>query len=683
MNFLFPGFLFALSAISVPVIIHLFNFRRYKTVYFSNVKFLKNIKQETKSKSQLKHLLVLIARILAIISLVFAFSQPYIPVSENPKPDAKEVIGIYIDNSYSMEAESKYGNLLEVGKNKVRNISYAYRPGTEFLFLTNDFESKHQHTVNRDQLLEFDTEVKPSPDVRKTSEILSRMKEFLRNEKTGNSGKYSVYIVSDFQKSTTDIDRLRNDSSYYTYLIPLATQQTNNLYIDSCWFETPGRKFNQTENLFIRVVNKSGESYQNIPVKLFINDSLKSLGSFNINPNISQNIKLSYNNTIKGIVSGRIEIADYPVTYDNTFYFSYYIADKIEVLAINEKNENKYLTALFNNDEYINLKNTGINNVNYSGFPQFDLIVLNGLIQLSSGLVQELVNYISNGGMVLFFPASGGDTASYNNFFSLLQTSTITGLRTEKITVDRVNYDAEIFRNVFTRTEDKVDLPLVDKHFIFTRYSRTNDESLLSAKGENILFQADYKKGRIYICAASLEEENSSFAKHAIFIPSVYNIALNSHISGDLYYIIGKDETIDISNFTVTDYNMLHISGLHSEFDFIPEHKADKGAVILFIHQVIRNSGNYIVKSDSRPVAGISFNYDRSESDLSYYDTGVLKEMIAKNNLRNISIIDAGDQLLTKVIQQAKQGRQLWKLFIILGLFFIGGEIALLRLWKK
>ncbi|MBL0342555.1 MAG: BatA domain-containing protein [Bacteroidetes bacterium] len=75
-SFVFPGFLLASALIAIPLIIHLFNFRRFKKVYFTNVKFLKELKEETSSRSKLKHLLVLLARMLAVIFLVLAFAQP-------------------------------------------------------------------------------------------------------------------------------------------------------------------------------------------------------------------------------------------------------------------------------------------------------------------------------------------------------------------------------------------------------------------------------------------------------------------------------------------------------------------------------------------------------------------------------------------------------------------------------
>ena len=88
MEFVNPGFLYGLFAISIPIIIHLFNFRRFKKVYFTNVSFIKELKQQTQKQSRLKHLLILLMRILAITAIVLAFAQPYIPVSQelvNPK----------------------------------------------------------------------------------------------------------------------------------------------------------------------------------------------------------------------------------------------------------------------------------------------------------------------------------------------------------------------------------------------------------------------------------------------------------------------------------------------------------------------------------------------------------------------------------------------------------------------
>ena len=77
MEFLYPNMLFALFALIIPVVIHLFNFRKHKTVYFSNTSTLKTIERETAKTKKLKHILVLVSRMLFVATLVIAFAFPY------------------------------------------------------------------------------------------------------------------------------------------------------------------------------------------------------------------------------------------------------------------------------------------------------------------------------------------------------------------------------------------------------------------------------------------------------------------------------------------------------------------------------------------------------------------------------------------------------------------------------
>ncbi|NTW24218.1 MAG: hypothetical protein HGA37_05935, partial [Lentimicrobium sp.] len=152
MQFINPSVLYALLAVLIPIAIHLFNFRKYKKVYFSNVSFLKELQQKTKKQSQLLHLLVLLMRILTIIFLVLAFAQPYIPSSKQSLPGQISYVSIFIDNSFSMEASGSKGKLLEDAKIKAAEIAAAFRADDLFQLLTNDFEGKHQRLVTREEL---------------------------------------------------------------------------------------------------------------------------------------------------------------------------------------------------------------------------------------------------------------------------------------------------------------------------------------------------------------------------------------------------------------------------------------------------------------------------------------------------------------------------------------------------
>jgi len=233
MQFLHPGFLFALFAISIPIIVHLFNFRRYKTVYFSNVRFLREVQEETSSRSKLKHWLVLASRILALSFLVFAFAQPYIPSKRNHVAAGRKFVSIYIDNSFSMNAVSGGRSLFDKAKLAAKEMAGSYSADDEFQLLTNDFQGRHQRLVGKEEFMGMVDELEISPAVRNLSEITRRQKDALSRE---NSSSQVIYLLSDFQKN---MGALNIDSSVSYNLIPLAADAQENIYIDTCWFNEP------------------------------------------------------------------------------------------------------------------------------------------------------------------------------------------------------------------------------------------------------------------------------------------------------------------------------------------------------------------------------------------------------------------------------------------------------------
>ena len=138
---------------------HLFHFRRYKKVYFSNVALLREMQEETKRQSNLRRLLILAARILAVVFLVLAFAQPYIPNKLTQKTEQTAYVSVFLDNSFSMGGNDSYGMLLEHGKNRVREIVAAYKPSDNFQLVTNDLRGSQFRWLSKEELLEAVDEV--------------------------------------------------------------------------------------------------------------------------------------------------------------------------------------------------------------------------------------------------------------------------------------------------------------------------------------------------------------------------------------------------------------------------------------------------------------------------------------------------------------------------------------------
>jgi len=688
MSFTYPAFLFALSAIAIPIIIHLFNFRKFKTVYFSNIRFLKEVKQETQAKSKLKHLLVLAARILAITFLVFAFAQPFIPVENKKVVIGNKAVSIFIDNSFSMDAINKNGTLLDEAKKRAAEIVSAFKPTDRFQLLTNDFEGKHQRLVNKEEFLQLLDEIKISPASRTISEITTRQMDLLQH--SGNDKKIS-FIISDFQKSIVNIDQIKNDTNITFNLVELKAAQKNNIYIDTCWFETPVRQFNQVEKLHVLIKNSSDNKLENNSIKLFINDIQKTPASFSVDKESETEVILSFASKETGLQHCRIELNDYPVTFDDKFYFSFQVAENIPVLCINSsgtdvaKSESPYLNKLFGSDSLFILKNYPENKLDYSTLSTNKLIVLNELKTISSGLAMELKRFMSNGGSVLIFPNPQIDLNYYKEFLTSLNANYFQLLDTVKTKVDKINLDLYIYKDVFdnkTFNANNLDLPIVSKHYSISKNSHTNEEYLLKLQnGDIFLSKYNVDKGKLYLSSVPLQSDFSNFAKHAIFVPTLYKIGMYSQSTQPLFYTIGNDETIECTTLLTGD-NVFHIRGLNNDFDIIPEHKVADAKTEILVNNQITNAGNFNLFAGKDLLTGVSFNYNRKESDLTCYTADELKEELLKNNFNNFSVLETGAKSLNQSLMEIEQGKKLWKLCIILTLLFLAVEGLLLRFMK-
>jgi hypothetical protein len=192
MSFAYPGFLWALFTLSIPIIIHLFNFRRVQKILFSNTRLLRQVKEETTKRRRIKHWLILLSRLLFIFFLVLAFAQPFFPASDQLS-SGKNVV-LYIDNSYSLSAMlPDKSRALDMATGYANEIIEAFPMDTRYKLLTNDFAPFSNNYKTKSEISDLLSLIRFSNVSRNLTDIQKRM------DKTGTP---DVFIISDFQKST-------------------------------------------------------------------------------------------------------------------------------------------------------------------------------------------------------------------------------------------------------------------------------------------------------------------------------------------------------------------------------------------------------------------------------------------------------------------------------------------------
>jgi len=689
MEFLNPSFLFAFAALAIPVLIHLFNLRRYRKEYFTNVRFLSNIQLETRKRSRLKQLLILASRLLAVACLVLAFSQPFIPSHlQNNRKSGYRAVSIYIDNSFSMDATGTEGKLLDIARKRASDIVSAYKSSDIFQLVTNDFEGKHLPFLSREEFLALLREVKITHNSVSLHEIIRRQNDIFAKQIEANRIQY---LVSDFQKSTTDFENLKPDSLTDYILVPVVSVKQNNLFVDSVWFPTPAHRLGQAVKLNVRIRNCGSDKLEKIPLRLTVNNLQKSVTNFSTDPGQSAEISLPYTEDKTGFQLGRIDITDYPVVYDDMFYFTYNIAGSLNVLSIFGKSPNPYLQSLYTSDSIFSFRSSQANQVEYSSFNKQSLILISGMDELASGLANELKAFLERGGSLCVMPPENPSVRQLNAFLTSVGAPNLGNPDTVKQRIASLDIENEIFTDVFERNAsgkitlpDNVDLPVVQKYYQLTGQPVNPPTVIMRLQnGSPFLISLNIGKGKLYICASPLDRSFTNFQQHLLFVPVMYRMAFLSENQSSLYYIIGRTESIDLPSDTVKEKNMVKIKELNNTFEFIPEIRTSGQQMQVFIHSQIKEAGWYHVYRGSKQLSSLAFNYDRKESDINCFTYKEIESNIKKHNLRNLIVLKPSGLPFSSQVERLNMGFPLWKWFIILALVFLGAEILIIRILRN
>jgi hypothetical protein len=396
MNFVYPGFLWALTALSVPIIIHLFNFRRTKQIYFSNTRILKQVKEVTTSKRRLKHYLILLSRLLFIFFLVIVFAQPIIPAKEQMSTERKVVF--YLDNSFSMTAQfSDKTRVFNAGINFIQEVAGLFPADTHYKLITNDFSQFSNTFKTKTEILDLLTQIKLSPISRQAEEIMTKISPDVKGSE--------VFWVSDFQRST--FGQLSfSDSSARWHLVPLTPALSDNVFIDTAYLDNPFAIGREKNSLIVKVRNDSEKARDQLVLRLTINDIQAATAAVDIPAGGVSETSFDLSAGLSGLNKGHISFNDFPVSFDNDFYLALNFTDKINVLEIKPDQSSTPIERVFGNKQLFNHRGFSVANFNYSLLNQMDLVIVNGIDALDGSLSLALREYLNNYGTLFFIPGA-------------------------------------------------------------------------------------------------------------------------------------------------------------------------------------------------------------------------------------------------------------------------------------
>ncbi len=673
MSFVHPEFLWALTLVSVPILIHLFNFRRFRKEYFSNVAFLKELKQETKKQSRLKKLLVLLFRILAVILLVLAFAQPYFP-GKNKIPVSKVSL-IYLDNSFSMEGTLDEGQAFQLAKSKVVELLNYLPANMLYHFMTNDFSGDSQ-VLRKEELIAGLSKVQLTPTSRNLNDIRKRIDAIRKKE---NLRILSVYYISDFQSINYPEQIRPVDSSQYWNLIPINQPDVNNLYLDSCWFVAPVNRRDAIVKIKFSVVNSGDEDMHKIPVRLIINGSPVAVRTLDIKARQEAIHEIAFKTRQTGINRAVLQLDDFPVTFDNELFFTFDIRKQTEVLEIDPGvNPNPYLKALLAHDSLVDYTAVPSGMIPYDRLSDFQAIILNGLTTFSTGFLSRIKEYVRQGGNLLIFPPSGKPDNSLN---TVLGTGEYLPFVSDTASVSYVQLQHPVFKDVFEKIPENPDFPVIYKHFPIRYQLRSDALSLMDLEqGDPLLVLYPSGNGNVFQFAVPLEKTYSDFPQNALFVPSVYNALIYRTHQAPLYYTIGNDNIVYVQDNTFDEEgNMIKIVSWDKPFEYIPPVVAEGQKLKIALQHQISEAGFYKIVDAAKTLTAIAMNYGRRESEFHFLNQEQIAALFKIQQNPNVKILNAVKKSVAQELMEDEPANNVWYWLLLSGLLCLLVEIFLLR----
>ncbi len=646
MQFKHPEILYFLFLLVIPILVHLFQLRKFKKELFTNVKFLKELSIQTRKSSKLKKYLLLATRMLLLTALIVAFAQPFFKAKDSK--NATNEMYIVLDNSFSMQAKGKNGELL---KRAVQDLLEHSPDNINFSLIT--CSDNYWNTDIKSIQKELQ-DLKYSATPFRLDNLLAKIKA----HKTAFN-KDIVVITDAVGLEKNQLKSIKEDDNLY--FIVSEAEQTNNIAIDSVFI-------NQTLDNFYEIgvkLDSYGDDTADIPIALYNQNKLvaKTLVNFESK---TKNINFTIP---KENFHGYVAITDNGLEYDNNYYFSISKPEKSNVVSIGDAEKSGFLSRIYTSDEF-NYANFPLSALDYNSIDKQDAIVLNELNDIPQALQTTLKSFVEKGGNLVVIPSQESLISNLNELMSNFGNIQFNSLVTTEKIVTKINFSHPLFSSVFDKKVDNFQYPNTK-----SSYELNSSSPLVLGYNDQSPFLTAIQNGisSVYVFAAPINKLNSNFQNSPLIVPTFYNMAQSTQKTGVNALVIGENQPIIIETLLSKDEIVsIKKTNVNAKESFIPIQQILNNKVKLTFSDNPKLDGNYGVFNSNEKIENISFNYDRTESNLKESNTNAI------GDFKEISDIES----VFTTLQADRTNNQIWKWFVFLTLLFISLEILIQKFVK-
>jgi hypothetical protein len=692
MVFLNPAFLWAAGAVLIPVIIHLFNFRKPKRMNFSSVAFVREVNRSVVRRMRLQHWLLLAMRILAILALVMMFASPVWVSGPNggATTGARSVL-ILLDDSPSMQVGDPEGIFLDQATRMAKTILDQGSSQDEYLILTlSDLRPGQPFQKAGDAAARLDN-LQPGHHTVSFSRVFQLIPGLM--ESAGMPDK-TVFVLSDFQKSaltrSEDLATLNNRlDGFRITCIPIGKTRPANSFVRDMTLLDPVLEKGQPNGLSGIFSNQSSEKIEDLEVSLNLNGKQAGSTRLTVAPGDTASFTLNFTPDQSGWSSGFIRVADGVTAFDDNRYFAFNLPDTNKILVYyGEGLEDKYLkTVLDKVLRQFEFNWVPENRIGDEDPSRYDAVVMAGVRQIPAGVSRQLATWIEEGGSAFIFPHPEQDLSGLNTWIQANGVGQYLAKKElkEGIDVNSPDMAHPLFEGVFRKGKNNsVRGPVVYSWFPLQKSTQsTLTEVMKFQDGTPFLWDARPGKGQLMGTTVYPDSRMSDLPLKSIFLPILYrSLLILTHSSrNDLAWDIGSIQPVVLKGGGAEVVKLIG----KDKTEFVPEQFNRPGQVVLNFQKQFPAPGIYEVTGQTKSGEKMAFNYPASESDLETVRGDELQRQLREFASENteIKVLESNKDNLSKDLEISETGVPLWKWFLLLALIFVGAEMLLMYLGMR
>ena len=711
MTFLNPLVLLGLLAASIPVILHLLNLRKLRTIEFSTITFLKELQKSKMRRIKIRQWLLLALRTMLIILVVLAFARPTLKgtVPGTIGAHAHTTVVLLLDDSFSLSVLDEQGQRWERAKKITARLVDLLQEGDEVLLVnwsqalrvaqdspTQDFSSVHARIKNREYSFERTT---IDEALRVASRLLSR---------SVNVNK-EIYVISDFQQTAFESGEQQDepealfDQHVRFFLLPVGDRLLQNEGITSLGVASTIFEKERPVQLRASVRNFGSSALTNSLVSAHFDGSRVMQKGVNLPADQEATVELAVVPQRTGILHGTIRLEDDVLETDNIRFFTITVPDRINVLVIQTSPADsrfirtaleaagKERSSLFRLDQASPRELTTTNIAGY------DLIIAASVNDLSRTDYVRIKQFLESGGGLIFFPDDDLEMASYlERWVGILGFPPVSGVRGDPSdrsvyrSFEKIDFDHPIFAGVFESDRGTTRQKTVDSPKIFASVQYKPGPELHNiitlTDGSPFLITQRIGSGTVVLMSVPATLAWSDLPLKGIFVPLINRSVLFAAAQGEQEEgtLVGNLATIRIPGHQLpaetSALTLRRPDGVeHLVRPLLPTFPGGTAKVQIENTTV---PGVYELYAEKQHLRSFAVNVDPLESDLHIIEEDELHQFWTRYGISSAAVRRlSAEENLEKAVLESRFGVELWKYF--LGLALVAAIVEMLIAREK